>query len=185
MKATCYVAFLRAINVGGRTVRNDQLRELFEALDLDNVATFIASGNVIFESRARSARKLEAAIERQLQGALGFVVDTHLRSFQQLAQIAAYEPFPHIVPRPDGGSLLVGFMRDPATPDLEDAAASLCSDVDELHVAGRELYWLCRTRLNETRIPGGMVEKALRTAMTTRNINTIRRILAKFGKEPS
>jgi uncharacterized protein (DUF1697 family) len=180
MSGTQYVAFLRAINVGGRTVRMDRLREAFQALDLANVATFIASGNVIFDSGARNARKLEARIETHLHRVLGFEVDTHLRSVPELAGIAAYEPFPHLLPRTVGALLLVGFMRDPATAELATAAASLCSDVDALHVAGREVYWL-RTRPSESRIAAGMLDKAVRAPMTTRNINTIHRILAKFG----
>jgi uncharacterized protein (DUF1697 family) len=43
-----YVAFLRAINVGGHTVKMDHLRRLFEALGFTNVETFIASSDVVF-----------------------------------------------------------------------------------------------------------------------------------------
>ena len=58
-----YVAFLRAINVGGHTVKMDQLRRLFERLGFSKVETFIASGNVIFESASRSAKALEKNTE--------------------------------------------------------------------------------------------------------------------------
>ena len=50
-----YVALLRAINVGGRTVKMDRLRVLFEEMKLQNVQTYIASGNVIFDSSAAAA----------------------------------------------------------------------------------------------------------------------------------
>ncbi len=66
-----YVAFLRAINVGGHTVKMDYLRMLFEALGFSNVETFIASGNVIFDSKATSAKALEKRIEHCLAEALG------------------------------------------------------------------------------------------------------------------
>lgn len=56
-----YIAFLRAINVGGHTVKMDRLREIFEALGFSNVETFIASGNVVFETTARDPAALEAA----------------------------------------------------------------------------------------------------------------------------
>ena len=46
-----YITFLRAINVGGHTVKMDRLREIFESLGFANVETFIASGNVVFERR--------------------------------------------------------------------------------------------------------------------------------------
>jgi uncharacterized protein (DUF1697 family) len=64
---TRYFAFLRAINVGGgHVVKMDRLRQLFESLGFSNVETFIASGNVIFESSSRNAKNLEAKIEKAL-----------------------------------------------------------------------------------------------------------------------
>ena len=62
-----YVAFLRAINVGGHTVRMEALRREFESLGATNVETFIASGNVIFDTARRNAAALERAIEEHLQ----------------------------------------------------------------------------------------------------------------------
>ncbi len=50
---TKYIAFLRAINIGGHNVKMDVLRQLFESLEFSNVKTFIASGNIIFESKTR------------------------------------------------------------------------------------------------------------------------------------
>ena len=66
-----YVAFLRAINVGGHTVKMDQLRRLFEALGFSDVQTFIASGNVIFDSKSKSTKALEKKIEKYLQDCTG------------------------------------------------------------------------------------------------------------------
>ena len=54
-----YIAFLRAINVGGHTVKMDRLREIFESLGFANVETFIASGNVVFETTAGDTAALE------------------------------------------------------------------------------------------------------------------------------
>ena len=51
-----YIAFLRAINVGGHnTVKMDFLRQLFESLGFSNVETFIASGNIVFETTSKNA----------------------------------------------------------------------------------------------------------------------------------
>ena len=63
-----YVALLRGINVGGKTlIKMADLRTCAEELGLDEVSTFIASGNLLFESRERSAAKLESKIERALE----------------------------------------------------------------------------------------------------------------------
>ena len=63
---TRYFAFLRAINVGGHLVTMDRLRGVFESLGFSKVETFIASGNVIFESTSKSANSLQAKIEKKL-----------------------------------------------------------------------------------------------------------------------
>ena len=73
-----YIAFLRAINVGGHTVTMDRLRALFTSLGFTRVETFIASGNVIFDTPSRSPTKLESNIEQHLQLALGYEVRTFL-----------------------------------------------------------------------------------------------------------
>src|SRR6188472_1508109 len=86
MSSTRYVAFLRAINVGGHIVKMDHLRTLCEAIPLANVSTFIASGNVLFESKKPRAQ-VEAAIEKKLKAALGYDVATMVRSGADLAAI--------------------------------------------------------------------------------------------------
>jgi uncharacterized protein (DUF1697 family) len=73
------VAFLRAINVGGHTVKMADLRRSFEALGFGGVATHIASGNVIFETDAGDPAALEDRIEKALQTDLGYRVDTFVR----------------------------------------------------------------------------------------------------------
>ena len=54
---TRYVAFLRAINVGGHVVKMEALRKLFESMGFQRVETYIASGNVIFDSEARKTER--------------------------------------------------------------------------------------------------------------------------------
>lgn len=66
-----FIAFLRAINVGGHTVKMNDLRQLFEFLGFSGVETFIASGNVVFETASRNARALERKIEKKLGEVLG------------------------------------------------------------------------------------------------------------------
>src|SRR5258705_10757420 len=88
-----YVAFLRAINVGGHTVKMDHLRSLFEAMGFANVETFIASGNAIFDSKIRNMKALEGKIEKALAAKLGYEVKTFIRSVTELAEVSRYKPF--------------------------------------------------------------------------------------------
>ena len=89
-----FTALLRAINVGrGRSVRMDILRRLFESLGLSNVEMFIASGNVVFDTRTNSSRALQEKIEKRLRAALGYEVDVFIRTAAELIAIANYDHF--------------------------------------------------------------------------------------------
>src|SRR5262252_1044996 len=88
-----FVAFLRAINVGGHVVTMAKLRKEFEALGLQDVETFIASGNVIFTSRSTDLAALEKKIESRLRTSLGYEVATFVRTAEEVAALAEYKPF--------------------------------------------------------------------------------------------
>ena len=77
---TRYFAFLRAINVGGRFVKMDKLRQQFELIGLSNVQTYIQSGNAIFDTADTNIAELERKIEEQLQAELGYHVPTLIRT---------------------------------------------------------------------------------------------------------
>src|SRR4030095_12113038 len=88
-----YVAFLRAINVGGHIVKMDQLRKLFTQLGFTDVETFIASGNVLFSSSSKSGPALEKKIEKHLKAALGYEGATLSGTPAEVCEAAAHEPF--------------------------------------------------------------------------------------------
>lgn len=170
-----YVAFLRAINVGGHTVRMEELRRLFESIGAANVQTFIASGNVIFDSPEKKKQKLERQIEAVLEAALKFPVATFLRS---LPEVAAVAECPIFSPAEIEGAfaLYVGFLKT-APPKAACASVSAASTAaHQFRVHNRELYWL-RSSLAEE-YEGPKFDKAL-GATTVRNITTVRKIAAK------
>ena len=85
-----FFAFLRAVNAGpGRVVRMDVLRHAFESLGLSGVATFLGSGNVVFETGAKDVPRLEKAIESGLRQALGYSVPVFIRTHAELEEIVA------------------------------------------------------------------------------------------------
>ena len=87
-----YVAFLRAVNVGGRVVKMDELRRHFADAGFTGVETFIASGNVIFDTTAKPGPALEARIEGALKKALGYDVPTFVRSLADVVTAAERQP---------------------------------------------------------------------------------------------
>jgi uncharacterized protein (DUF1697 family) len=177
MAATQYVAFLRAVNVGGRIIKMTELKKIFESAGVADVSTFIASGNVIFSS-SKPAAKLEPHLEAALKKALGYTVATILRSVADVAIVAEYQAFP---PRTVGdATLYVGFTQTLPSAAGAKAVLALQTDVDELRVHDREIYWLARKSIAESTISMAKLEKALQTPVTFRNLNTVRRLAAKY-----
>ena len=117
-----YVAFLRAINVGGHVVKMDRLREIFQATGFTDVETFIASGNVLFDSGSRKVPALESKIELSLKKVLGYDVATFIRSPAELVAVLEHRPFAANVV--DGQVIYVGFTNaSPPKPVRESVAA--------------------------------------------------------------
>ena len=176
---TKYIAFLRAINVGGRNIKMDALRQVFVEMGFANVETFIASGNVIFDTEVAERKALEQQIEAGLQDALGYRVDTFVRSVADLVVIAAYEPFEASVLAEN--VLYVGFLAEPPSDEAKQALQPFNSDEDWFHVEGCEVYWLCFKKISDSKFSGGKLEKTLGMPATLRNVNTVNRLLKKYG----
>lgn len=173
-----YVAFLRAINVGGRTVKNTELQKIFAAAGIAGAETFIASGNVIFESSAKEPA-LTTKIEAQLQKSLGYEVRTFLRSIDEVAQVAEQRPF-KATQHASAKAFVIGFVDSPFTAAEKRTIAGFTSPGDEFYVEGREVYWLAQTFQSESPFFKIPFDKRVRPS-TWRNINTVQRIVAKYA----
>lgn len=175
-----HIALLRGLNVGGHTVRMVQLREIFEDMGFDDVATFIASGNVIFESDEADAGALERRIEAELRSELGYDVATFIRSCDELSRIAERDRFSDTTVNRDGAALHVAFTRTPVPESLREAVLALRRDSDDFRVDGREVYWLREGgRISDSPV-GVAFGRALGAEHTMRNMNTVRRLVAKY-----
>jgi uncharacterized protein (DUF1697 family) len=175
-----YLAFLRAINVGGHTIKMEQLRRHFEALGLMQVETFINSGNVIFAAKAGKAASLEKKLEAHLSQALGYSTSVFLRTPAQLAAVVAYEPFPE---PPAGGSQYIAFVQAPVSAEAQKKLAALDSPDDHFHAHGTEVYWWRSGGLSDSPLSGsGKFEKLLGVPATLRNVTTVRKLAEKYPK---
>ena len=174
-----YIALLRAVNVGGRTVKMDRLRLLFEALRFRGVETFIASGNVIFETTAGRST-LETKIEKHLEKSLGFTVPTLIRSAAEFAAIAAHSPFASHPPLTEQGALYVGFLKSSPAPDGLAKVGALGGAGSMFALHGRELYWRADDRRAVLEIPITKFERALGCETTFRNVTTVQKVAERY-----
>jgi len=175
-----YVAFLRGMYLGNRRIKNEDLRRHFEAMGFEGVATFRASGNVIFTAAKREAEaKLATRVEAELDERLGYDVPVFLRSADELAAIAAHEPFDSKAVAKSKGKLQVSFLKKKPTAAAKKKALALASDEDLLAIEGRELYWLPSGGISESDLDLRAIDAAL-GAGTMRTMGTVEQIAAKF-----
>jgi uncharacterized protein (DUF1697 family) len=175
-----FVAFLRAINVGGgRNVTMQSLRRVFESLGFSRVATFIASGNVVFETTTKKTKTLERKIERALKEALGYEVRTFVRGEAELAEIANYRPFPWSKFDETWHSNII-FLADSLNEKLKQSVDALRTNTDAFEVHRQEIYWWRRRKQNGALFSTVPLEKILGPAFTVRGTNTIKRIVSKY-----
>ncbi|HVV35097.1 MAG TPA: DUF1697 domain-containing protein [Acidimicrobiales bacterium] len=168
------IAFLRGINLGGHTVKKDQLIKIFESVGCEDVTTFIASGNVVFDAKSKPP---ESAAEDAFEQAMGYAAPTFIRTTAQLKKIVDRRPFDGRGPE-TGGTLHIGFLKQKAAASLLKA---LETDNDELHVDGTTVYWHTHTpRMSDSTINPAKIEKALGQQSTFRSIKTINNILEKW-----
>ena len=173
---TKYVAFLRAINVGGHTIiKMTDLKKMFESCGLENVQTYIQSGNVIFESDENDATLLERQIERQLEKDTGNKIQLFVRTIREVQFIANKGPF-----RAEAEETVhVSFLNEKPNRKQQEALLALKSEADEFAVKGREVYNLRHDR-EKSVFSNNFIEKILKMHATTRNLTTIGKIAEKY-----
>ncbi|MFN8523417.1 MAG: DUF1697 domain-containing protein [Chloroflexota bacterium] len=178
---TRYVALLRGINLGRRRVKMEVLRELVEQLGMARVSTFIASGNVIFETFGDESMALEERLEAHFEQSLGYAVPTVVRTAADVERIAGHDAFPGSAPPTGDAGVFVSFLKHPPTDMQRDKTLALATPTDELAFAGRELYWLCRTRMSESPLFKGDSLAKNGPVGTMRKMTTVRELAARMA----
>ena len=173
-----YVAFLRAVNVGGRIVKMDELRGLFTEAGLSEVESFIASGNIIFSATARATAPIEQRVEAHLKRALGYDVPTLVRSTAEVATAAARAPFPD-EDVAKAGAFVAAFLRAPLDAAGTQGLSGLASPLDRFALHGREVYWLSTPRQSETTLTLAKFERAVGRIATMRAMTSLKKLAAK------
>ena len=171
-----YIAFLRAINLGAkRKFPKEAIVAAVESAGFTDVATYINTGNVRFDTTLRSRAKIEATLEEAFEAAAGFAVPTIVFTQKELREIAEEAAsFGH------GGKHYVSLLKEPpaasAVKKLEDSITT-----DEVaRVGGRAVHLLLGENYHEAKLSNAAVEKHLGVA-TNRNLTVITALAEKWG----
>ncbi|WP_454634007.1 DUF1697 domain-containing protein [Bradyrhizobium cenepequi] len=161
-----YIALLRAVNVGGTgKLPMTELKAICVAEGFASVQTYIASGNVVFDSELPAA-KVKAALEPRLQAYAGRPVGVVIRTAEEMAAVLKANPFPKAPP-----NWTVAIFLDKAPP--ADALAAIRGRQDEeVRLGKREIYVAYGSGMGRSKlkIPAA-------TNGTARNINTIAKLV--------
>jgi len=163
---TAYAALLRAVNVGGTgKLAMSDLRALCETCGFTKAATYIQSGNVVFETR-RAEASVKKLLEEQLTRKLGKQADVMIRTKQELETLVAASPFPKAPPN----RVLVLFLDGPPPRSCLDGVVA--PGGEELAACGRHVV---------VHYPNGMGQSKLKLpklgTVTGRNLNTVRKLI--------
>lgn len=173
-----HVAFLRGMNVGGHRLTNEELRAHFTSLGFREVATFRASGNVVFAGGEEAHEDLRERIEQGLQASLGYAVPAFVRAREEVRAISSMQPFTAERVDESGGKLQVALLGQEPTTGAAAQALALSSDRDALALEGRELYWLPSGGLLESGLDMKLIARTL-GPFTVRTKATIELIAAR------
>lgn len=180
-----YLALFRGINVSGKKIiKMEGLRNLMEASGYGNAATFIQSGNVIFESSVKSKYKLSESIEAMIKDHYGFDVTVFVLDSKDVLKAVDRNPF--IAQRePEGAGskkLYVTFLsEEPSLENMEKLRQAAIGD-DIIELVDDVLYFKLETKASESKLSNNLIENKLKVKATTRNWNTTLKLLEMLEK---
>lgn len=177
-----YVAFLRAINVGGNNkVAMGDLRRLFQELGFLNVRTLLQSGNVVFSDPGHSVAELESRLETETKKRFGLAADYVVRSREQMERIVAANPFPEAA-KNDPGHLVVMFLKKPVEASAVQALRAAIKGREEVSGAGTETYITYPDGIGTSKLTIQVIEKYLCCRGTARNWNTTLKVASALSE---
>ena len=180
---TVFIALLRGINVGGqKRIAMTDLTQLFTSLGLNNVRTYLQSGNVLFESQDGDPGRLSAMISENISAKFGFSVNVILRTSDELRRIILANPFAK--EGLDADKYHVTFLSDIPSEEFPKSTMKGKDVPDRYVIIGREVYLFCPDGYGRTKFSNTFFEKKLGVFSTTRNWKTVN-ALAEMAERPA
>ncbi len=170
-----YIALLRGINVGGhKKTPMAELRELLSKVGLENVQTYIQSGNVIFQSSEENKEKLESKIHNAIKNHFGFEVPILVKKREELQQIFDDCPFSEEKKSNSYFTMLHHIPRE----DLVKIASEKVYEGEEYQIIKGCIYFYCEKGYGQAKFNLNFFERKLKTTATARNYKTMVKLIA-------
>jgi uncharacterized protein (DUF1697 family) len=171
-----FVALLRGINVGGKTmISMPELRSMLASMGLEDVTTYVQSGNVVFGSSSNDADALASEIEERIAETFGLSTAVLIRTPEELSEIASSNPF--LGRETVLTKLHVVFLSDPPEAAAVKELDPKRSPPDEFSVRGREIYLHLPNGAGRSKLTIDYFEKRLGVRATARNWRTLNKLI--------
>lgn len=175
-----YVALLYSIVLGeGRRVVMSDLRVMTEGLGLNNPRTLVATGNLVFETKATEIAALERRLETAFQKTFGRHVDIIVRRADDWLKLAAGNPFP-AESAAAADQVAVRVMRKPVAAEAVAAMEAYIGRDERMQAVGGDIWIFFSRETPSSRLLAAVSHKRLGVG-TSRNWNTVRRLAEMVG----
>jgi uncharacterized protein (DUF1697 family) len=169
------IVLLRGINIGpNKRVAMPRLRELLGDAGFEDVSTYVQSGNVVLSSDAAPA-ELARECEALIAGEFGFAVDVVVRTRDELAEVVRRDPLGKVATEPK--RYQVTFLSDEPDPEVVERLAAEAAESERFVAHGRELYAWHPDGVARSRLWTKLAGQGLGVTATSRNWNTVRKLL--------
>lgn len=165
---------------GYHQVKMDALRAICGSLGLANPRTLLQSGNLLVEAGGKDLAALAKRIEKAIEESFGFHSDVILRTASEMRHVVEANPFADRTGL-NPAKLTVTFLAADPGEAARQSVRRLPTDPEELYITGREIYIYYPNGMGRTKLPVNRIEKALGTPGTTRNWNTVMKLLEMAG----
>lgn len=170
-----YIALLRGINVSGqKKIPMAELREILTKSGLENVLTYIQSGNVIFQSLETDQSTLELKIHNAIKSYFGFEVPVLVLSPSELKKIFDSSPFPK--EKKENSYFMMLYSK--ADKDLVDNISELSYLNEEFKITDKAVYFYCSVGYGKAKLGNNFFERKLKVTATARNYKTMVKLLS-------
>jgi len=174
---TKYISILRGINVGtGRKVPMADLKKLCQNMGLENVQTYIQSGNVVFElPQPESVSELETRLQKAFTETFGFDIPVLIRTDREWAESIAQNPFLK-EKSADIDRLHLTCLKEIPSPELVEKIKGYQYLPDRYEIIGRNVFIFCAAGYGTSKLVNSFFESKLKTSATTRNWKTVMKL---------
>ena len=173
---TAYIALIRGINVGGKSMPMAALRALLAKLGYADAVTFIQSGNVAFTAPGKDGRKIAQALEAAIAKTFGYEAAVLIRTLEEWRDLLKANPYGKRE-LGEGERLFITFLEAPPAKPAAAALEAVRDPKDEVKVRGSEAFLLVRGSYGESNLSNAFLEKKLGVRATTRNLATTLKLL--------